>query len=112
MTVGKITPAANDDSNLGLPKSWRPICNGSSLKKIRERIIFDQIYKDSNHRNFFRSRQHEFRKSEGSKEALIITTKLWQEIVKNSLDENGNNISGINVLFFDFSEAFDRRNII
>ena len=38
----------------------------------------------------------------------MITYKLWEEIVKNFDDEKGQKISGINVLFFDLSKAFDR----
>ena len=53
-------------------------------------------------------RQHGFRKAEGAEEALILSIKTWKEIINYGTDEKGKSISGSNVLFYDFSKAFDR----
>ena len=54
--------------------------------------MFNTIYEDLNERNWFYSRQHGFRKFEGSEEALILLIKIWKEIINNGIDENGKNI--------------------
>ena len=78
------------------------------MAKIPERIIFDVIYDDLIARNWLISNQHGFRRSEGAEEAIISSIKTWKEIITNGLDAKGTPISGINVIFFDFSKAFDR----
>ena len=94
----KVIPLHKKGDTL-LCANYRPIALLSSISKLLERILFNQIYEYFESNNLFSDNQHGFRQNYSTSSAL---TQLYERIIDNA--ENSE-LSGL--LMLDFSSAFD-----
>ena len=81
------------------PSSFRPISLLSTLSKVIEKIVADQLYEHMNVNGLFSSTQHGFRKQLSTETALIkLTEKLYENIDNNQISL---------LCLCDLSKAFD-----
>jgi len=98
LKIAKINPIHKKDDvhNFG---NYRPISVLSSVSKVFERIIYNQIYEHFQSKKLFYKSQHGFRSSHSTESAML---ELLDKII-NDMDENK---CPINV-YMDLSKAFD-----
>ena len=82
------------------PANYRPISLTCVCCKILEHIIVTSIMQHVDRNNLLSSNQHGFRKGLSCETQLVMLT----EILAKSLDEK----CSVDVIFLDFSKAFDR----
>ena len=81
------------------PSNYRPIALTCTICKIMERIINDQLLAYLLRNNFITKHQHAFLKSRSTATNLLECTEDWTVALTNHL--------GVDVLYVDFSYAFD-----
>ena len=96
-----VTPLFKKGSP-GLPENYRPIANSSHLIKVFEKVIrkYMVAYLDEN--NLFNPNQHGFRHNHSCLSQLLAH---YEEVL--SCIEEG---LGVDVIYLDFSKAFDKVN--
>ena len=99
MKISVVTPVFKG-GNRGLAENYRPISLTSHLCKLFERIVVTALVSYLNKADLFNKNQHGFRSGRSCLSQLL---EHHQEIL-NAL-ENG---AGIDVVYLDFSKAFDR----
>ena len=99
--TARIIPLHKKESKDNI-ENYRPISLLSSISKVLERIVFDQIVRFLTVNNILNNAQHGFRKNRNTQSAILrFIEKLY-----TSLDENKKCIG----LFMDLSKAFDLVN--
>jgi len=94
-----ITPIFKK-GNQGLPENYRPVALTSHVTKVFEKIVRKNIQDHLVNNNLFNSNQHGFRPGRSCLSQLLShTERLIHHI------ENGYNVD---VVYLDFSKAFDR----
>ena len=86
------------------PSSYRPVALLSIPSKIMESLVFDGILEHLSSSKFFSPQQHGFRKGHSCTTNLLTAVDKWTTI----LDRKGK----VDVIYLDFSKAFDRVNHI
>ena len=98
LKTAKVTPVhkANDKDNVN---NYRPISVISTVAKVYERIVFDQLYNYLNRNNLLSKFQSGFRPNHSTATAMLDATNEWLSNMDKGL---------INcVTLLDFSKAFD-----
>ena len=94
-----ITPIFKK-GNQGLPENYRPVALTSHVTKVFEKIVRKNMQDHLERNNLYNSNQHGFRSGRSCLSQLLAhTERLIHHI------ENGNNVD---VIYLDFSKAFDR----
>jgi len=82
------------------PSNYRPISLTSHVGKLMERIISDKIKKHLQDHSLLNEAQHGFRQKRSTTTNLLA---FWNSVTEN-LDKN----HPVDVIYLDFSKAFDR----
>ena len=88
------------NGNQGLPENYRPVALTSHVSKVFEKIVRAKIQNHLEENNLYNDNQHGFRKGRSCLSQLLQHTERLIHYL-----ENGNNID---VIYLDFSKAFDR----
>ena len=96
--TARVIPLHKGDSRENV-NNYRPISILSTLSKIFERVVYNQLYSFLEKFNLLNPNQFGFRKSRSTVQAVLDQLSF----VYNNLDESNTVIS----IFMDFSKAFD-----
>lgn len=84
------------------PSNYRPVSLTSIMMKVMEKIVREQIVNYMSANNLFNPTQHGFRKGRSCLSALL---RVYDEIL---LDVTENKYSCVDMIYLDFSKAFDK----
>ena len=98
MKIAKVVPLYKKNEN-NVFNNYRPVSILSSVSKVFERIMHDQIYEHFSNLKLFYPSQYGFRKNHSTEFAAL-------ELVERIINEMDNNNVPINI-FMDLSKAFD-----
>jgi len=101
LKISKVIPVFKKGEK-HLPTNYRPISINSSLNKIFEKVLHDQLDTYINNNNLFHQGQFGFRKKYSTESALIYLLSKITDLRKTN--------SFIALTFFDLSKAFDSLN--
>lgn len=96
--IAKVTPVFKKGEKYD-PGNYRPISVISTISKIYEKIIYDQLYNYFNENNLLTNCQSGFRTLHSTVTALVETTNHWSVNIDKGMF-NG-------VIFIDLKKAFD-----
>jgi len=99
LKTGHISPVYKK-GNQGLAENYRPVALTSHVSKVFEKIVRAKIQNHLEENNLYNNNQHGFRKGRSCLSQLLQHTERLIHYL-----ENGNNID---VIYLDFSKAFDR----
>ena len=85
-----------------LPSNYRPISLTSVLSKVIEKIIRKQVLTFLSHRGYLNNTQHGFRSGRSCLSALLDVYDNIMHMI--------NNKSTVDMIYLDFSKAFDKVN--
>lgn len=98
LKIAKVTPLYKKNENY-MFDNYRPVSVLSSVSKVYERIMHDQIYNHFNGLNLFYNSQYGFRSNHSTEYALLeLTDRIITEMDNNNIPIN---------IFMDLSKAFD-----
>ena len=95
----RVTPV-HKKKDKGDPTNYRPISLLSTVSKILERIIAEQLSRHLEEQHLISPRQHGFRKGHSASDLLLLLSQAWH----NALDAGRPSL----VIALDIAGAFDR----
>ena len=99
--LGVVTPVYKGGRR-DLPSNYRPIALLPILSKVMESIIGDQLMRYLEMADILSIHQHGFRQNRSTLTNLMVAREDWTKAVDQHC--------GVDVIFLDFSKAFDRVN--
>ena len=97
--IANVTPIFKKGQKCD-PSNYRPISLTSHVGKLMERIISDKLKKHLQEHNLLNEAQHGFRQKRSTSTNLLA---FWNAVTEN-LDKN----NPVDVIYLDFSKAFDK----
>lgn len=99
LKIGNITPIFKSGSR-GKPANYRPVALTSHLSKVLEKIVRNQMLDYFESSNLLNDKQHGFRRGRSCISQLLAHfEKIMEELQKGS---------NVDVIYLDFSKAFDK----
>ena len=86
--------------NRAIPNNYRPISLTCICSKILEHIVYSHVFAHLSHHNILCDQQHGFRCLRSCESQLILTVNDFAETLNNGEQSD--------VIFLDFSKAFDK----
>ena len=96
--VANVTPLHKKGSHSDT-SNYRPVSITSLVCKILERIIYNRILSFLNKNKILSDNQHGFRRNRSCETQLLAAVNDWCEAIENK--------KSVDVIFLDFSRAFD-----